>query len=447
MHIKTGIAIISVFLASFFYNGNGVVNDGADSFWRYFESDRGPSVEYVNNGKTLYTLYGVSDTIKNLILDVYTQEYVQGLKEEAQARNALSSQTPGSENVMPTGTVGNMLYAKAKVNTYVNVRSGPGTSNTAIARLYGGALCEIKDNLGEWAYVKSGDITGYVSTKYLEIGISEQEAGQILNKQMVTVNTSSSNLNVRSSMSTASSNNIITSISKGTVCPVIEVVNDWTKIKVSTGVEGYVSSKYVIYSSDPLRFAISVADDVKRLEADETLQYRTEADVLRKDAIAAIKAGKSTTEAYKEKGLKQVDVLYDTMVSPTTSKSDKLRAKICLKALTYVGLKYVWGGESLTTGADCSGFVRTLYKMYGYSMDRVSADQSRTAGYCSVETNVNSLLPGDLIFYYSESEHKVHHVAMYIGNGLVVHESNKNDGVKVSTYTLEAPYNARRVIR
>ena len=89
-------------------------------------------------------------------------------------------------------------------------------------------------------------------------------------------------------------------------------------------------------------------------------------------------------------------------------------------------LQFVWGGTSLTNGADCSGFVQSIYKQFGISLPRVAADQANAGTRISVE----EALPGDLIFYAENGS--VYHVVMYIGNGKVVHASSSASGIKVS---------------
>ena len=85
-------------------------------------------------------------------------------------------------------------------------------------------------------------------------------------------------------------------------------------------------------------------------------------------------------------------------------------------------------------------------KHYGYTLPRVSKDQAKSAGYCNVKPDLEHLLPGDLIFY-TDNKGVVNHVALYIGNGQVVHASTQKSGIKVSSYKMMTPYKARRVIQ
>ena len=114
--------------------------------------------------------------------------------------------------------------------------------------------------------------------------------------------------------------------------------------------------------------------------------------------------------------------------------------------LKMINNSYKWGGTSLTNGADCSGFVQSIYKQFGYQIPRTSKEQSKGAGYTNVTPDLDHLLPGDLIFY-TDKKGVVDHVAMYIGDGKIVHAANKKDGIRVSSYKTRTPYKARRVIQ
>ena len=97
-------------------------------------------------------------------------------------------------------------------------------------------------------------------------------------------------------------------------------------------------------------------------------------------------------------------------------------------AAQFIGNPYVWGGTSLTEGADCSGFVQQIYKTFGYNLPRVAEDQSQYGTKIPVE----DAQPGDLIFYSFTSNGRyknISHVAVYVGDGKVVEALNENSGV------------------
>ncbi len=132
---------------------------------------------------------------------------------------------------------------------------------------------------------------------------------------------------------------------------------------------------------------------------------------------------------------------------------DTVGVQIVNYALQYVGNPYVWGGTSLTAGADCSGFVQTVFAAFGLKLMRVADDQMKGP----TGTNVNqyltpvvvdtsSMLPGDLIFYGDPNY--ASHVAIYMGDNQIVHASNSQPypqgGIKISNYDYQTPI---RVVR
>lgn len=105
-------------------------------------------------------------------------------------------------------------------------------------------------------------------------------------------------------------------------------------------------------------------------------------------------------------------------------------------ALQFVGNRYVYGGTSLTKGTDCSGFVMRVYEAFGFNLPRTSYDQRR-AGH---KVSADEMQPGDIVCYYG-------HVAIYIGDGKIVHAANKNDGIKISNrYDYQKVVSIRRII-
>ena len=110
----------------------------------------------------------------------------------------------------------------------------------------------------------------------------------------------------------------------------------------------------------------------------------------------------------------------------------EMRQGIVDFALQFVGNPYVYGGTSLTNGADCSGFVMSVFAEFGYELPRVAAAQCSA----SEKKSVADIEAGDLVFY---GEGGIDHVALYIGDGKIVHASTAATGIKVSDYDYRAP--------
>ena len=110
-------------------------------------------------------------------------------------------------------------------------------------------------------------------------------------------------------------------------------------------------------------------------------------------------------------------------------------------AKKYMGLRYVSGGNSLSTGTDCSGFTKLIYKEFGVTLSRSAKGQASSGTY----VRKSDLQKGDLVFY-GKGNGRISHVGIYIGNGQVLHESNRKDGVKISSVNMMQYITARRVI-
>lgn len=109
-------------------------------------------------------------------------------------------------------------------------------------------------------------------------------------------------------------------------------------------------------------------------------------------------------------------------------------------ALQFEGNPYVYGGTSLTNGADCSGFVMSVFKEFGYELPRVAAAQFES----SEQKSTDEIEPGDLLFY---GDYGIDHVALYIGDGKIIHASTSATGIKISDYNYREPVGAGNYIK
>lgn len=356
--------------------------------------------------------------------------------------------------------------AIANVNNYVNIRSGPSTDYEAIGKLYKGCVANVLGYEGDWVKIQSGNLEeGYIRGDYLLIGWDAEEKIEEHCEKIATVNCAV--LNVRTGMSTSDS--IYDKIPMGESYYVAEEYEEWVKIILSeddnTGEAhtGYVYKQYVDISYE-FQYAITKEEEAAKKAAEEAAR-KAEEERLRKLAEeeakkkAAAEAKKKAEEAEKKaqaeaKAAEEKKIaaakaaeakrLLEEQAALSTD-SAKLRQEVAAYALNFIGNPYKWGGTSLTKGADCSGFVQTIYKQFGYTIPRVSKDQAKSAGYCNVTPDEEHLLPGDLIFY-TDSSGVVNHVGMYIGDGKIVHASNKKTGIIISGYQMQTPYKARRII-
>ena len=263
----------------------------------------------------------------------------------------------------------------------LNVRAVPSLDGKLVGKMPRGAACEVLDTADGWAHIQSGEVEGYVSLDYLLTGPDAKLMANDLVRTVAVANTDG--LNVRESPNTESP--VVTQIRQGEELDYLETIDGWVKVAVDSD-EVYVSAEYV--------------DVVTKLDTAITM----------------------------------TELLYGAGVSD-------VRVDLTEYAKQFLGNPYVWGGTSLTNGADCSGFVLSIFAKYGISMPRV-ADAQATVG---TSISADQLLPGDLIFYGKGGY--INHVAIYIGGGQVIHASTERTGIKISNYNYRTPVKYVRVLQ
>ena len=245
--------------------------------------------------------------------------------------------------------------------------------------------------------------------------------------------------------------------------------NGWSKVDYN-GQTGYIKSDYLtttkpqVTESNQTSSSSNTSSSKSDIEEVKETVYATAGVNIRAkasadaDKIGTLAAGGSITRTGKtSSGWSRVDYNgqtgyiksdYLTTTKPTvtsnttassTSSSSSLGQQIADFAVQYVGYPYVYGGNSLTNGVDCSGFTQQVYLHFGYSIPRRASIQA-TVG---TSVAISDLQPGDLVFY-GDSE-GVGHVVIYIGNGKVVHASTPSSGIKYSTATYRNVLSVRRI--
>ena len=118
---------------------------------------------------------------------------------------------------------------------------------------------------------------------------------------------------------------------------------------------------------------------------------------------------------------------YNNGKNKTLSESEKssIRSALVQFAKQFEGNPYVYGGNSLTNGIDCSGFIKAIYNNFGYQMPRTAGSQ----GYMGKSVSYNQLLPGDIVVYHYDNGNK--HVGLYIGNGKMIHAGTQKTGIVI----------------
>lgn len=298
------------------------------------------------------------------------------------------------------------LFSKlviAQVRSYVNVRSIPSEQGDIVGKLYNNSVGTFISEENGWYQIQSGSVTGYVKGEYCVTGEEAVEIARSVGTRIATVNTQT--LFVRKEATTESS--ILGMVPMADELLVLEETDGWVKVDVEEGI-GWVSADYVELHSEFVQ-AESREEEKARLAKEASERKKAQ-------EAARAQAKKNTNTDTGTSGSSQDTNTY------TVSGGSEMGNAVAEYALQFVGNPYVYGGTSLTNGADCSGFVMSVYANFGVSLPHSSASD-RTQGYAV--NGLENAQPGDLICYSG-------HVALYIGNGQIVHASNKRTGIIVS---------------
>ena len=270
---------------------------------------------------------------------------------------------------------------------FVYVRKSASTGCKAIGKLHRGSAGTILGKKGAWVKISSGSLKGYVKKEYLATGADAEKLAEKYGTKYAVLKKGTSVLNVREEKNTSS--DIVTQLPEGKRYTVKSENADWCKVKVQ-GKSGYVAKEYV-----HTKYSFKEAKSLKKKIKETVRSYASE------------------------------------------NKAESLISY----AKQFIGNKYVWGGTSLTNGTDCSGFTLRVFQKFGYSLPRTSAEQ---AG-CGSSVKLSELKPGDLVFYKRGG--RVHHVAIYIGGGQIVHAAGVKWGIITSNMNYSRVSHARRILK
>lgn len=296
-----------------------------------------------------------------------------------------------------------------KKSGYMNVRSTPENKgdDNVIGKLTSKAAGDIIETLDGWYKIKSGTVTGYIAADP-ELIATGQEAKDLAMQnatQMAIITTDV--LNVRVEPNTDSK--IWTQIVKDERYPVVDQQDGWVQIDL-----GSVDTEDGSQDGDEKAY-ISTRDN------------NVEVSYALNEAIKFTPAKDSSSGASSD--------------GSGSSTKQSRRSQLVNYALQFVGNRYVWGGTSLTNGVDCSGFTMRVMEKFGVSLPHYSGSQAQMGKKVTSAT----MKPGDLIFY-AGSNGKVNHVAIYIGNGRIVHAASRRSGIKTSTWNYRTPVTIRSML-
>lgn len=397
--------------------------------------------------------------------------------------------------------VGTMAFAQCE--EYINVRSAAGTDSEIVAKIYNNGSATILAQEGDWYKIQSGNAEGYVKAEYFATGDEAEAIAQQAAYNVAVVHPDELNVRVSPSEDTE----VIDVAYSSQELEVVAYEGDWMKVALGNDVYGYVNAYYVEYKTYYPQ-AETVEEEQARLEAEayeesswedagetsedtyaeeapaedtwqdsetvydeaetvateatysdgttsgtdtsyvETETVYTEADTTYEAETVYTEADTTyetepvyteTETAYTEPAYTETETAYtEPVYSETEASSSGTGQQIVDYATQFIGNPYEWGGTSLTDGADCSGFVQSVFANYGIGLARTAADQS----YGGTSVSLDSIQPGDLLFYSSSGS--IDHVAIYAGNGTIVHAANANSGITTSSYNYSTPVSAVR---
>ncbi len=304
----------------------------------------------------------------------------------------------------------------AKVNDYVNVRSVPSEEGEILGKLYDESVGEFISEKDGWYEITSGSVTGYVKAEYCVTGEDAVELAREVGTRIATVNTTT--LFVREEPTTEAS--VVGMVPISDQLLVTEEFDEWVKVNIEEG-DGYVSREFVDLSTEFVK-AESKEEEEARLAKEEAERKA---------------AQEAAAKAVKEAAAKNASSSDKEIIAPviTSGSGSALGQSVADFACQFVGNPYVWGGTSLTNGADCSGFVMSVYSNFGVSLPH-SSSADRSVG--SAVSGIENAQPGDIICYSG-------HVAIYIGNGQIVHASTAKTGIIISNANYRSVLSVRRI--
>lgn len=305
----------------------------------------------------------------------------------------------------------------ARVNDYVNVRSIPSEEGEIVGKLYDKSVGNFLEEENGWYKIESGNCIGYVKAEYCVTGEEANALAKEVGRRIATVTTET--LNVRKEANTDSS--ILGQVPMEEVLTVTEELDGWVQVKIEEGA-GYVSLDYVTLSTEFVQ-AESREEEKARLAKEEAE---------RQEALAASRRAR---EQAAEQAAASNEGESPAAALVPSADSTNLGQQVADFAVQFVGNPYVYGGTSLTNGADCSGFVMSVYGNFGVSLPHsAAADRKRGIGVGSID----NAIPGDIVCYSG-------HVGIYIGNGQIVHASNSRTGIIISNANYDTVIDVRRI--
>lgn len=342
--------------------------------------------------------------------------------------------------------------AVAQVNHYVNVRQEPDTESEILGKLYDKSAATVLETTEDgWYRITSGNVNGYVKAEYVVVG--DEELARSVGTRLATVTTTT--LFVRTEPTTEAK--VLTMLPDGDdVVVTDESTEGWAKVSTADG-DGYVALDYVTLSTEYIhaeskaeeearlareeaerQAAARAAEEARKAREAEAARAAAEQEAARKAAEkqevkksgAGSSAGSSSGSSAGSSSGGSAGSGSGSSAGQSAQTASSNGQAVVDYARQFLGNPYVYGGNSLTNGTDCSGFVKGVYAAFGINLPRTSSEQ-RSVGYA---VSLSEIQPGDIVCYSG-------HVGIYAGNNTLIHASNEKTGI-----TLTSPVTYRSVL-
>lgn len=395
--------------------------------------------------------------------------------------------------------------AVSQVSDYVNIREQATTNSKIVGKIYNNCAATILETVegegGSWYRIQSGTVNGFIKSQYFITGQEAETLAQSIGREFVTV--SADNLRLREEPNLTS--NVLTMVSSGSRYVVQGDEGDFYKVEVDADLIGYIAKSYCQVEVE-FDQAVSLEEERQKLEEEaqrkrdaqtaianleQTIKMEENKDVIiaanpsqsddsamtsappannaqssqskspsagqsqspsagqsspgSKPAASAPGKTDSSQNSSSQSGSSQIGSSgpsAGTVSSPVAGPGSPAavvsatRTAIVAYAKQFLGNPYVYGGTSLTNGADCSGFTQSVFAHFGITTGRSSRDQAAKGK----EISMSAIQPGDLLFYASGNY--INHVAIYIGDGKIIHSSNPTTGITITKYNYRTPCKA-----
>ncbi len=303
----------------------------------------------------------------------------------------------------------------------VNVRSQADENSDIVGKISKNAAAAIVAMEGDWYKISSGTVVGYVKRQYMDVG--NADLAKSVSKRLCTVNAETVEVYDKPEAGATG----IAKYPKGEVLAVVDeslVAQGWVEVSTENG-DGYIQTANCTLTTE-YNLAESKAEEEARLAKEEAERQAA--------AAAFMKAAQKQAQQKAAQSAKAKASTSGGSARSYAPPSGGNGSAVVAYGSQFVGNPYVYGGTSLTNGADCSGFVMSVYSNYGVSLPHSSYAMAN----CGYAVSPDEMQPGDLVIYSG-------HVGIYAGDGQLLHASNPRTGITYSNVNYRPIQTVRRV--